>query len=115
MGPPGGPRDAFMRECVEEGEGAMAQAGKKPAGSVTGEKIWLDGEWIPWAEANVHILTHSLHYGLGVFEGIRCYQTDDGRSAIFRLPEHVRRLYQSAHINMRREKSKGLIGRLLRR
>jgi branched-chain amino acid aminotransferase len=70
------------------------------AQGVTGESIWLDGEWVPWAEANVHILTHSLHYGLGVFEGIRCYRTDAGESAVFRLPEHVRRLYDSAHINL---------------
>jgi len=67
---------------------------------VTGEKIWLDGSWVDWGEANVHILTHSLHYGLGVFEGIRCYKTHDDRSAVFRLPEHVRRLYDSAHINL---------------
>jgi branched-chain amino acid aminotransferase len=46
------------------------------------------------------VLTHTLHYGLGVFEGIRCYRTDDGRSAVFRLPEHVTRLYESAHINL---------------
>jgi branched-chain amino acid aminotransferase len=46
------------------------------------------------------VLTHTLHYGLGVFEGIRCYRTDDGRSAVFRLPEHVRRLFESAHINL---------------
>jgi branched-chain amino acid aminotransferase len=72
----------------------------KPAGGVSGEKIWMDGEFIDWADANVHILTHTLHYGLGVFEGIRCYETSDGRSAVFRLPEHVRRLYDSAHINM---------------
>ena len=70
------------------------------AGGVTGEKIWLDGEWVPWSDAQVHILTHTLHYGLGVFEGIRCYRTADDRSAVFRLPEHVRRLYQSAHINL---------------
>lgn len=72
----------------------------RPTGGVTGETIWLDGEFIPWAAANVHILTHTLHYGLGVFEGIRCYATDDGRSAVFRLPEHVRRLFDSAHINL---------------
>ena len=60
--------------------------------------IWLDGAFVPWAEANVHILTHTLHYGLGVFEGIRCYRCDDGRSAVFRLREHNRRLYESAHI-----------------
>lgn len=64
------------------------------------EKIWLDGTFIPWDEARVHVLTHTLHYGLGVFEGIRCYECEDGRSAIFRLKEHIRRLYESAHILM---------------
>ncbi|MFM7143244.1 MAG: branched-chain-amino-acid transaminase, partial [Alphaproteobacteria bacterium] len=58
----------------------------------------MDGKLVPWAEANVHVLTHTLHYGLGTFEGIRCYKLVDGRSAIFRLPEHVRRLRDSAHI-----------------
>jgi branched-chain amino acid aminotransferase len=67
---------------------------------VHGEKIWLDGRMVPWDDARVHVLTHTLHYGLGVFEGIRCYRTDDGRSAVFRLPEHVRRLFESAHINL---------------
>ncbi|MBX3268896.1 MAG: branched-chain amino acid transaminase [Sandaracinaceae bacterium] len=62
------------------------------------EKIWMDGELVAWEDANVHILTHTLHYGLGAFEGIRCYRTEDGRSAIFRLDEHVRRLFDSAHI-----------------
>ncbi|MDL1870743.1 branched-chain amino acid transaminase [Deltaproteobacteria bacterium PRO3] len=62
------------------------------------EKIWLDGKMIPWDEANVHVLTHTLHYGLGVFEGIRCYEGEDGKSAIFRLQEHIDRLYDSAHI-----------------
>jgi len=70
------------------------------AGGVTGKKIWLDGTLVDWDAARVHVLTHTLHYGLGVFEGIRCYRTEDGRSAIFRLPEHVRRLYDSAHINL---------------
>jgi len=73
--------------------------GENPSAGVSGEKIWLDGEFVPWDEARVHVLTHTLHYGLGVFEGIRCYATEDGRSAIFRLKEHVRRLYDSAHIN----------------
>ena len=67
---------------------------------VTGKEIWLDGEFVPWDEANIHVLTHSLHYGLGVFEGIRCYRLEGGGSAVFRLPEHVRRLYESAHINL---------------
>ena len=61
------------------------------------KKIWLDGRFVNWDDANVHILTHSLHYGLGIFEGIRCYECDDGRSAVFRLPEHVERFFDSAH------------------
>jgi len=68
--------------------------------SVTGEQIWLDGKFVDWSDAKIHILTHTLHYGLGVFEGIRCYATYDGRSAVFRLPEHLRRLYDSARINL---------------
>ncbi len=64
------------------------------------EKIWVDGELVPWDQATFHVLTHTLHYGLGVFEGIRCYRTADGRTAVFRLPEHVRRLFESAHINL---------------
>ncbi len=59
--------------------------------------IWLDGEFVPWREANIHVLTHSLHYGVAVFEGIRAYQTDDG-TAIFRLQDHTNRLFNSAHI-----------------
>ncbi len=62
------------------------------------EKIWLDGELVNWDEAKVHVLTHTLHYGLGVFEGIRCYKLASGKSAIFRLREHVERLFESAHI-----------------
>lgn len=62
------------------------------------EKIWMDGRLIPWDEAKVHVLTHTLHYGLGVFEGIRCYLCHDGRSAIFRLKEHVDRFFDSAKI-----------------
>ena len=65
---------------------------------MNGDKIWMDGDFVPWAEANVHVLTHTLHYGVGVFEGIRCYACKDGRSAIFRLPEHNERLFDSAHI-----------------
>jgi branched-chain amino acid aminotransferase len=59
--------------------------------------IWFDGEMMPWREAKIHVLTHSLHYGMGVFEGIRAYKTERG-TAIFRLPEHTRRLFDSAHI-----------------
>ena len=61
------------------------------------EKIWMDGKFIDWDDAKVHILTHTLHYGLGIFEGIRCYETDEGPS-IFRLEEHIERLFNSAHI-----------------
>jgi branched-chain amino acid aminotransferase len=64
------------------------------------EKIWMDGKLVPWDEARVHVLTHSLHYGLAAFEGIRAYRTTDGRTAIFRLREHLQRLYDSAHIAM---------------
>ncbi len=59
--------------------------------------IWLDGEWVDWREAKVHVLTHTLHYGAGVFEGLRAYHTDRG-PAIFRLQEHTDRLFRSAHI-----------------
>ena len=59
--------------------------------------IWFDGELVPWREAKIHVLTHSLHYGMGVFEGIRAYKTRQG-TALFRLQEHVDRLFRSAHI-----------------
>jgi branched-chain amino acid aminotransferase len=59
--------------------------------------IWMDGEFIPWEKANVHVLTHTLHYGLGVFEGIRCYKTPKG-PAVFRLTDHIRRLENSAKL-----------------
>jgi branched-chain amino acid aminotransferase len=61
------------------------------------EKIWMNGSFVKWDDAKVHILTHSLHYATAVFEGIRCYKTDGG-SAVFRLREHVDRLFDSAHI-----------------
>ena len=59
--------------------------------------IWLDGELVPWREAKVHVLTHTLHYGTGVFEGVRAYHADQG-TAIFRLEDHTDRLFRSAHI-----------------
>ena len=61
------------------------------------KKIWMDGKFVDWDKASVHVLTHTLHYGLGVFEGIRCYETKSG-PAIFRLDEHIERLFNSAHI-----------------
>ena len=63
------------------------------------EKIWMDGQFVAWNDAKVHVLTHTLHYGLGAFEGIRCYKGRNG-SGIFRLQEHVDRLFESAHIAM---------------
>ena len=62
-------------------------------------KIWMDGSFVDWADAKVHVLTHSLHYGLAAFEGLRCYKGKSG-SAIFKLQEHVDRLFDSAHIGM---------------
>ncbi|GIW45497.1 MAG: branched chain amino acid aminotransferase [Candidatus Binatia bacterium] len=62
------------------------------------EYIWLDGQFVAWDEARVHVLTHTLHYGLGVFEGIRCYEGTQGQAFVFRLSEHVERLFASAHI-----------------
>lgn len=59
--------------------------------------IWHDGELVPWREARIHVLTHTLHYGLGVFEGVRAYQTEQG-TCIFRLQDHTDRLFRSAHI-----------------
>src|SRR5690606_7138615 len=60
-------------------------------------KIWKDGKLIDWRDATVHVLTHTLHYGMGVFEGVRAYKTDKG-TAIFRLQEHTQRLFNSAKI-----------------
>jgi len=60
--------------------------------------IWLDGELVPWREAKAHVLTHTLHYGLGVFEGVRAYNTQDRGTCIFRLKAHTDRLLRSAHI-----------------
>ena len=61
------------------------------------EKIWMDGNMVDWNDAKIHVLTHALHYGSGVFEGIRAYKTEDG-AAVFRLKEHVDRLFNSAKI-----------------
>ena len=65
--------------------------------TMTEGKIWMNGSLVNWDEAKIHILTHSLHYGTGVFEGIRCYKTINGQ-AVFRLPEHIRRLIDSGKI-----------------
>jgi branched-chain amino acid aminotransferase len=62
------------------------------------KKIWLDGEFVNWEDANVHILTHALHYGTSVFEGIRSYETKSGEAHIFKLKEHIERLFYSAKV-----------------
>ena len=98
---------------TDDVEGTTSQVGDAIAAAVEGrarpkgsmmpitptEKIWMNGELIPWESAQVHILTHSLHYGTGVFEGIRAYETDRG-PAVFRLTEHIERLFNSARIMM---------------
>jgi branched-chain amino acid aminotransferase len=66
--------------------------------SLKTEKIWMDGELVHWEDAKVHVLTHALHYGTAYFEGIRCYALADGRSAVFRLEEHMRRFADSGKI-----------------
>jgi branched-chain amino acid aminotransferase len=63
------------------------------------DTIWMDGKLVDWDSAQVHVLTHTLHYGLGVFEGIRCYLCHDGTSAVFKLQEHIDRLFDSALIS----------------
>lgn len=60
--------------------------------------IWFDGELVPWRDAKVHVLTHTLHYGMGVFEGVRAYKAENTGTSIFRLKEHTDRLFRSAHI-----------------
>ncbi|MCB9742891.1 MAG: branched-chain amino acid transaminase [Alphaproteobacteria bacterium] len=64
--------------------------------SVRSDVIWMDGAFVPFDEAKVHVLSHTLHYGLGVFEGIRCYEQPNGKPGVFRLDEHLRRLFDSA-------------------
>src|SRR2546426_7034947 len=79
----------------------MAQGKKAPRAPVSMADrdglIWYDGKLVPWREATTHVLTHSLHYGLSVFEGVRAYRSELG-TAIFRLKEHTRRLFNSAKI-----------------
>src|SRR3989338_7734545 len=65
---------------------------------IKGKKIWMDGKIVPWEKATVHFMAHSLHYGTACFEGIRCYQTHDKRTAVFRLDDHIHRLFDSWHI-----------------
>src|ERR1700691_4256861 len=76
-----------------------SQKGSRPVPFTASEKIWMDGEFVDWDKAQIHVLTHSLHYGSGVFEGIRAYPTSAG-VAVFRLTEHIQRLFASAKILM---------------
>ena len=62
------------------------------------KKVWFEGELIDWDEANVHLLTHTMHYGLGAFEGIRAYRRANGKTAIFRLQDHIRRLFDTCRL-----------------
>lgn len=62
------------------------------------KKVWMDGELVDWKNANVHILTHALHYGVGAFEGIRCYKLSNGKSGVFRLKRHIKRLFDGMKI-----------------
>jgi branched-chain amino acid aminotransferase len=68
------------------------------AATLKADLVWMDGKFISWNEGQVPLMTHALHYGFGVFEGIRAYRTHDGRLAVFRLREHIQRLFDSAHI-----------------
>ncbi len=76
----------------------MAGASEKSRKTDTAPFTWLDGEWVPSDSATLPILSHGLHYGFGIFEGIRCYRQHDGSGAIFRLDVHIRRLFESAKI-----------------
>jgi len=80
----------------------MLKYGQKECGigmSFTAQKVWIDGRLLNWNEANIHVTTHALHYGTAVFEGIRAYKTAKG-TAVFRLKDHIKRLYESAKIYM---------------
>ncbi len=85
-----------MKELTRKKGGTKTEdAGKSPFR--TDLVVWMDGELVPWEEATVHVMSHVMHYGSSVFEGVRCYRTAQG-PAIFRLQEHVRRLFDSARI-----------------
>ena len=67
------------------------------------ELVWMDGELVPWSEAKVHVLSHTLHYGFGIFEGIRAYRLRPGRGGVFRLREHTRRSRKQIAEKVKRE------------
>src|SRR5690606_26825890 len=96
--------------AVDRRGASRLRRGAGVAGPVTGcakvrsmalkkvDTIWIDGELVPWDDANEHVLAHTLHYGVGAFEGIRAYEVSGGKTAIFRLREHIDRLFESCHI-----------------
>ena len=69
------------------------------------EKIWMNGELVDWADAKVHVGTHGLHYGSGIFEGIRAYKRADGKTYVFRLAEHVSRLFDTCKLTLLQQTS----------
>src|SRR3989338_1128388 len=83
-------RPTLMNQTNTEEQATMSMADRDGV-------IWYDGELVPWRNATTHVLTHTLHYGMGVFEGVRAYNTPQG-TAIFRLQAHTDRLFDSAHI-----------------
>ncbi len=85
-----------IRQCEHQGISIFPNCKGKVSSKA--KKIWMDGAMVDWDKAQVHVLVHSLHYGTGYFEGIRCYLLHDGHSAIFRLAEHVRRFFDSGQI-----------------
>jgi branched-chain amino acid aminotransferase len=87
-----------LRPSAEGGTAGSVRTPRRLTGPppTQAEWIWWDGKLVPWADAAVHPLVHGLHYGTGIFEGIRCYRTDGGHPAIFRLKDHLQRFYQSA-------------------
>src|SRR3989337_555119 len=85
-------RTRFMAKAKAAPQGPLSMADRDGW-------IWPDGKLVPWRSATTHVLTHSLHYGLAVFEGVRAYKTIRG-TAIYRLKEHTQRLFNSAHIYM---------------
>src|SRR5436190_19041125 len=102
MPPPASPRPSKTRINSREPPPKSAtpsQKGSEDMPLTKSEKIWMDGELVPWDDAKIHILTHTLHYGCGVFEGIRAYATSQG-PAVFRLTPHIERLMNSAKIFM---------------
>jgi branched-chain amino acid aminotransferase len=92
----GGGKEATLFNPAQKGDGTSVSSTSSEV--LRADTIWLDGKYLKWDDGKVHLMTHALHYGLGVFEGIRAYKTKDGRLAIFRLEEHIQRLLDSAHI-----------------